>query len=83
MNLCFLMGKIASEIKFDFVITGKSIGKDVSVVNFWVDVFGEKINVIGYNKVADYCYQKLDVGDNVFIEGFVSKKVEIKNIDLL
>ena len=71
MNLCFLIGKIVSEIKFDFIIDGKSIGSNVSAVNFLIDVFGEKINVIGYKKTADYCYQKLNVGDNVFIEGFL------------
>ena len=80
MNLCFIMGKIVSKIQFDFIMKGKSIGKNVSIVRFCVYALGEKINVIGYNKVADYCYQKLNIGDNVFIEGFLRTdgKVQIE-----
>ena len=84
MNLCFLMGKIISEIEFDFVIKEKSIGKHVSVVNFWLDVFGEKINIIGYNNIADFCYQKLAVEENVLIKGIASNgRVEIEGIEII
>ena len=84
MNLCFSMGKIISEIEFDFVIKEKSIGKHVSVVNFWLDVFGEKINIIGYNNIADFCYQKLAVEENVLIKGIASNgRVEIEGIEII
>ena len=82
MNLCFIMGKIVSEIKFDFVMDEKSIGKNVSAVRFYINALEEKINVIGYNKIADYCYQNLNVGNNVFIEGFLRTdgKVQIEEL---
>ncbi len=85
MNFCFVMGEIISEIKFDFVIDNKTIGSNVSVVRFCIDVFGEKINVIGYNNIADWCYSKLEESDNVFIEGSISTKgkIEIENISLI
>ena len=43
------------------------------------------VNIIGYNNVADFCYQKLKIGENVFIQGFInnSGEIEIKNIILI
>ena len=32
MNICFLVGKIISEIKFDFVIDEEGFGKKISIV---------------------------------------------------
>ena len=86
MNLCFIMGKIVSEVKFDFVIGNKCLEKEkISVARFSVDVFGEKINVICYNKIADFCYQKLVVGNFVFIKGFLKTNgnVEMEGIELI
>ena len=82
MNICFLIGKIISEIKFDFVIDEEGFGKKISIVRFCIDVLEERINVVGYNKLADFCYQKLNIGNIVFIEGFLRTdgKIEIKNI---
>lgn len=82
MNECFMIGKIISDIKFDFIINGKSIGKNISIVRFCVDVLGEKINVVGYNNIADFCYQKLNIGNNIFIEGFLRTdgNIEIRSI---
>ena len=82
MNECFFIGKIVSEIKFDFIINGKSIGKKISIVRFCIDVLGEKINVLGYNNIADFCYQKLNIGNNVFIEGILRTdgNIEVRSI---
>ena len=85
MNLCFIMGKIVSEIEFDFVIGNEeyfSKKENISLVRFYIDALEEKINIIGYNEIADYSYQKLNVGDNVFIEGFLRTdgKVQIEEL---
>ena len=82
MNLCFIIGKIVSEIKFDFIINGKSIGKNISAVRFCIEVGNEKIYVIGYNKIADKCYKELKKGDLVSIFGKMnSRLVIIEEID--
>ena len=50
MNFCFLIGKIISEIKFDFVIGNKCFQKEkISVVRFKIRVSKEEIYIIGYN----------------------------------
>ena len=88
MNECFLIGKIISEIKFDFVI-GKeeyfSKKENISVVRFCLELLDKnKICVIGYNSIADFCYQKLKTNDYILIDGFFNTKgnVEMKNVDI-
>ena len=88
MNICFLIGKIISDVEFDFVIgDNKSFkNKKVSVVRFKLKLLDENVlNIIGYNNIADFCYQKLKIGENVLIQGFInnSGKIEIKNIILI
>ena len=83
MNICFLIGKIISEIEFDFIIKNKKIEKEISIVRFELELLDKnKIYVIGYNNISDYCYKKLKKNDNVFIEGLIDSKgnVEIINI---
>ena len=88
MNICFLIGKIISKIEFDFVIGNNKGFKNerISVVRFKLKLLDENVvNIIGYNEVADFCYQKLNIGENVLIEGFINNigRIEIKNIILL
>ena len=74
MNLCFLMGKIISEVEFDFVLNSKNI----SVASFKLKV-GKDSNVIAktYNEMADWCYQKLVRNDVVLIQGELNSNLEI------
>ena len=88
MNICFLIGKIISKIEFDFVIGDNKNFKNIkiSIVRFGVKLLDRNsVNIIGYNNVADFCYQKLKIGENVFIQGFInnSGEIEIKNIILI
>ena len=87
MNICFLIGKIISEIKFDFIIdNNSSLGKEkISIVRFKISLLDKtEINIIGYNKIADWCYLKLNIGDNIFLEGFIEfGKIEIREVWLL
>ena len=81
MNLCFIIGKIISEIKYDFIIGSKNI----SIVRFNLKILeGSIINVIGYDNIADFCYRKLSVGDNIFLEGILNTKgnIEINKIEI-
>ena len=88
MNICFIIGKIISKIEFDFVIDNNKGFKNekISVVRFKLKLLDENIlNIIGYNNVADFCCQKLKIGENVLIQGFInnSRKIEIKNIMII
>ena len=85
MNICFLIGKIISEVEFDFVIGNNKYFKNekISVIRFKVELLDENVTcVIGYNFIADFCYQKLKIGENVFIKGLINNvgEIEIKDI---
>ena len=74
MNLCFLTGKIVSEIEFKFIINSKNI----SVVMFEIQLTNNSIiKVKGYNEIADFCYQKLVKGDIVIIYGILNTNAEL------
>ena len=74
MNRCFFIGKVYSNIKFDFILKGKNI----SIVRFYIKLLdGNIIKVKGYDKIADYCYSKLKYGDIVKIEGSLNSKMVV------
>ena len=84
MNICFLIGKIISGIEFDFIIKNKKIEKEISIVRFELELLDKnKVYVIGYNKISDYCYQKLKKNNNVFIEGLIDSKGNREIINIL
>ncbi len=74
MNLCFLIGKIISEINFKFVLNSKNI----SIVYFKIELNNKSIvEVKAYNELADYCYNKLKKNDIIAIQGYLSNEIEI------
>ena len=84
MNICFLTGKIVSDIKFDFMI----YSRHTSIVQFYIKEKRKNIiKIVGYDKIADYCYKNVKKNDIVFIEGrmeniednTIIKLIEIKN----
>lgn len=79
MNECFFIAKIISKIQFDFLIKTKNI----SIVRFVVELDNKsKINVKGYNEIADKCYKRLRKGDYVSINGRINKnEIEIKFLE--
>ena len=79
MNLCFLIGKVVSEIKFDFILNSK----DISIARFSIELENKSIVVIkGYNEIADYCYKKLIKSRIVGIQGSLNSNKEIIIIDI-
>ena len=69
MNLCFLIGKIISEINFKFVLNSKNI----SIAYFKIELNNKSIvEVKAYNELADYCYSK-DTADNCCCSYFYPK----------
>lgn len=88
MNICFLIGKIISEIKYDFVIGNKKYfsKEKITVARFNIELLNKsEISIIAYNSIADFCYQKLDKNYNIFIEGLINTvgNIEIKNIKII
>ena len=74
MNICFFIGKICSQIKFDFILNSKNI----SIARFNVKLLnGSIIKVKGYNEIADYCYRNLEKSMLIEIEGCINNKCEI------
>lgn len=62
MNEVFLMGEIVAEIKFDFMLNSKK----KSIVHFYLKTLGgEKIKIVGYDGIADFCYSRLSKGDSI------------------
>ena len=87
MNICFIIGKIISDVKFDFIIGNNKCFKNgkMSVVRFKLELIdGNIVNIIGYNDIADFCYQKLDKNYNVIVEGIIKTEgyIEIEDIEL-
>ena len=66
MNICFIIGKIVEDIKFDFMLNRIHN----SIVQFKIkDERKNNIKIVGYDEIADYCYKNLKKNDTVIIEG--------------
>ena len=78
MNICFLYGKVISNIEFNFVLNSKNI----SVVDFSLKLNNNSVlKVSAYDEIADYCYSKLEINDNIYIEGCLeNNEICIKRI---
>ena len=83
MNICFLMGKIVSDINFKFIIHDR---KNTSIAIFEVQLDNKSIiTVIGYNELADFCYSRLKKNDNIALQGYLSSEINVilENIKLV
>ena len=70
MNELFLMGKIIAEIKFDFLLNSKK----KSIARFYIETLGkQKIKIVGYDDIADFCYGKLNKGNSIFMYGMLNE----------
>lgn len=78
MNICFLTGKIISEIKFDFVISNKKINK-ISRIEFYIKLKNNSIiKIIAYNELADKCFRELEKGKIIIIQGKLNTLGEVE-----
>ncbi len=74
MNLCMLIGKIISNIKFEFIINSKN----VSIVQFDIQLNNNSIvKIKAYNEIADLCYRELIKGDIIYVLGEINSNMEI------
>lgn len=71
MNICFIIGKIISNIEYKFILNSKN----TAIATFKIELENKSIiTVKAYNKIADYCYRNLTNGSMIFIEGYISNE---------
>ena len=74
MNLCFIIGKVVSDIQFEFIINNKNI----SVAIFELELSNKTVTKVkGYNEIADICFQNLIKGEIVTVYGSLNNEMEI------
>ena len=79
MNICILLGKIVSEIEFQFIINSKN----KSISYFDLELLNKSIiKVIAYNETADYLYSKISKGDTICIYGQIENNGNIRIKDI-
>ena len=75
MNICFLIGKIISDIEFKFIVDNTSY---YAIAIFQIELNNKSIiTVKGYNKIADICYSRLRENNIILIQGYLNSKVEV------
>ena len=80
MNICFLIGKIVSEIDFKFIVNSK---KYYSISIFQIELNNKSIiKVKGYNEIADFCYRRLLKNDYINLYGELNSKGEIEILEI-
>lgn len=80
MNEVFIIGKIITEAKFDFILNSKHI----SVSRFKIMTIYDKqeINITAYDEMADYVYVNIKQGNFVMINGYLrNNEVVLKSIN--
>lgn len=74
MNICFLIGKVISDIEYRFIVDNK---KYYAIAIFQIELNNKSaIAVKGLNKIADYCYKNLRKKNTIIIEGTLNSKLE-------
>ena len=82
MNKVFIIGKVITEVKFDFILNSKHI----SIARFGVITVRDKqeIEIMAYDEMADYIYANLKHKDVVIINGYLEyNKVILEDIQIL
>ena len=82
MNEVFIIGKVITEVKFDFILNSKHI----SIARFGVITVRDKqeIEIMAYDEMADYVYANLKHEDVVMINGYLEyDKVILEDIQIL
>lgn len=82
MNEVFIIGKVITEVKFDFILNSKHI----SIARFGVITVCDKqeIEIMAYDEMADYVYTTIKQKDIVMINGYLEyDKVILEDIQIL
>lgn len=79
MNRCFLKGKVISDVQFEFMIDQNH--NSISIFSIILQNKTE-IQLIAYDELADFCYQKLKVEKIIFIEGYLKTENQVEIITI-
>ena len=79
MNICFLFGKINSDINFEFLLENK---KYISIAScFVLSKYGTEVLLYAFDELADKLYSSYEKGFYIKIEGRVKKNyIEVTKI---
>jgi len=80
MNICFIIGEVIDEVDFKFYYCNKK----TSVAKTKIKLEdGSIITISGYDEKADWLFRKLNVNDNIFIEGRLESNMQIEIINAI
>ena len=80
MNEVFIIGKIITEVKFNFILKSKHIS--VSRFKIMTEYDKQEINITAYDEMADYVYVNIKQGNFVMINGYLKNDgVVLKDIE--
>ena len=81
MNEVFLIGKVVTEIHFNFLIELKYI----SVASFYIETINKQIiSIKAYDELADFTYRELATGNLVFVYGKLEHDyVKARNLKIM
>ncbi|MBO5479464.1 MAG: hypothetical protein J6A04_07295 [Clostridia bacterium] len=79
MNEVFIIGEVVSKIEFNFIYKGKHISKASCYIKLKNK---SKIEIIGYDEIADLMYRYLEQDNTVFVYGKIDSegKVIARNV---
>lgn len=82
MNVCFLQGKIISQVKFDFFYNSKkyiSVAKFDILLNQNMNIYDDStvISVKGYDNQADEIYRNFQEGDYIGLIGYLQEDMVV------
>ena len=81
MNEVFIIGKVVGEIDYNFIINNKKKAIAKSIVEL---SNGSVIEIVGFDKVADFMYNNLRKNIPIFIYGkIIESSIYIKSIKVL
>ena len=82
MNKVFIIGKVITEVKFDFILNSKHIS--IARVGVITVCDKQEIEIMAYDEMADYVYANLKHEDVVMINGYFEyDKVILEDIQIL
>lgn len=80
MNICFVIGKIVSEIEYRFMINSRN----KSIVQLWLETSNfNKIYIVGYDDIADKIYNMFEKGDFISFCGKIESDKIIVNYNFM
>ena len=86
INLCFLKGKVLNktDLKFVYDKNKKNLSKNhICIIKLELKLEDKQIIYLkAYNKIADFVFKNVKVGDNIILNGAIKNNfIEIKKIE--